>query len=174
MNIPYKKIELLANVSIIVVALLLGAAVVRQYVLPSGQPLRPAASQIQPGSKINLPGVEWPKAGRTLVLALQKGCHFCTESAPFYKRLAPAASEKNVKLVAVLPQAQDEARQYLADLSIPVNEVTQASLDSIGVQGTPTLILVDDKGQVIDSWVGKLPSDGEAKVLTRVSSADVH
>lgn len=174
MNVPYKKIELLANISIIAVALLLGAAVVRQYVLRAGQPPRPTTSQIQPGTKVNLPGVDWPKGSRTLILALQKGCHFCSESAPFYRRLAPAASEKNVRLVAVLPQSQDDAHQYLADLGVPISDVAQAPLTSINVRGTPTLILVDDKGQVIDSWVGKLPGDGEAKVLNSIGSAAIH
>ncbi len=175
MNIPYKKIELLANVSIIAVVLLLGAVVVRQYLTGGGQQQsRSAAFLIQPGSKIDLPGVDWSKSSRTLLLALQKGCHFCTDSAPFYRRLAPVASEKNVRLVAVLPQEQSEARQYLADLGVTINDVRQASLDSLSVRGTPTLILVDEKGLVIDSWVGKLPGDGEAKVLNRIGLTDLH
>lgn len=174
MNIPYKKIELLANVSIVAIALLLGAVLIREYLLPGGQRPPSVASQIQPGSKVELPGVDWSKSDRTLLLALQKGCHFCTESAPFYRRLAPAASEKNIRVVAVLPQSQDESRQYLAELGVPVSEVAQATLSSLNVRGTPTLILVDNKGQVIDSWIGKLPGDGEAKVLTRLGSADAH
>ena len=173
MNIPYKKIELLANVAIIAVAVLLGVVVVRQYVLPGGRNSA-SAPQIQKGAKVELPGVDWSKSNRTLILALQKGCHFCTESADFYRRLAPTASEKNVRLVAVLPQELEEGRKYLADIGVPVSEVAQASLSSIRVRGTPTLILVDDKGAVIDSWVGKLPAAGEDEVLTHIGSATAH
>lgn len=172
MNIPYKKIELLANVAIIAVAVLLAVVLVRQYVLPGGRDAADAAPRIQKGAKVEVAGVDWSKSNRTLILALQKGCHFCTESAPFYKRLAPAASEKNVRVVAVLPQTLEEGRGYLADMGVPVSEVAQASLDSINVPGTPTLILVDDKGVVIDSWVGKLPVAGEEQVLTRLGSAE--
>jgi hypothetical protein len=170
MNIPYKKIELLANVAIIAVAVLLGAALVRQYLLPGGRDSA-ASPRIQKGATVAVPGVDWSKSNRTLILALQKGCHFCTESAPFYKRLAPAASEKNVRVVAVLPQSPEVGRGYMADLGVPVSEVAQASLDSISVSGTPTLILVDDKGAVLDSWVGKLPAAGEDEVLSLIGSA---
>lgn len=170
MNIPYKKIELLANVAIVVVAVLLGVVVVRNYLLPAGRNAAPP--EIQKGAKVEVQGVDWSKSGRTLILVLQKGCHFCTESAPFYKRLVPAASEKNVRLLAVLPQALEEGREYVSGMGVPVGEVAQASLGSINVRGTPTLILVDDKGAVIDSWVGKLPAEGEESVMNRLGSAD--
>jgi len=36
------------------------------------------------------------------------------------------------------------------------------------VQGTPTLILVNGKGEVEQSWPGKLPSEQETEVLKRI------
>ncbi|HEX7313987.1 MAG TPA: redoxin family protein [Pyrinomonadaceae bacterium] len=165
MNSLAKKIELIANVAIVVVALLLGAVLVKRYLLP--QPVNPgpaASARIQPGTKLSLPGVDWGRSNKTLLLALSTTCHFCTESAPFYQRLARAAEAKGVKVIAVLPQPESEARQYLSELAIPVSEVRQSPLDSLGVSGTPTLILVDDKGQVASSWVGKLQSDRESEV----------
>lgn len=46
-----------------------------------------------------------------------------------------------------------------------VDDVKQASLSTIGVRGTPTLLLVDNKGTVADVWQGKLDSGQEERLL---------
>jgi hypothetical protein len=171
----YKKVELLANVAIIVIALLLGAVLVKRYLMPTAQTSPPAAAQIQPGTKINLPGVDWGKSDQTLVIALSEGCRFCSESADFYQRLAKEkASAGGVRLIAVLPQEVSQGQTYLSKLGVVVDEVRQSPLGAIGVSGTPTLLLVDNKGTVKQSWLGKLPPDKETEVLShfQVQRAD--
>jgi hypothetical protein len=79
-----------------------------------------------------------------------------------------AAAAKNVKLIAVVPHSSAEGREYLNGLSVPITEVRQTSFDSIGVTGTPTLILLDDQGAVAEVWVGKLSPEKESEVLGRL------
>ncbi|MFP5260716.1 MAG: peroxiredoxin family protein [Blastocatellia bacterium] len=167
MNSLYKKVELLSNVAIIVVAILLGAVLVKQYIL--GSPARPESKTIAAGTKIPLPDVTWEGSRQTLLLVLSRGCHFCSESVPFYQRLAEEVkSLGDVRLLAVLPQPPEDAQKYLDDLGVPVKDVKQADLTSIPVAGTPTLILVDSKGVVTDAWVGKLRPDKEAEVISKL------
>jgi hypothetical protein len=164
MNHLKPKIELLTNVAIIVVAIAICAVLAKQYVFTSSASLAGPAI----GSKLELPGADLSSSDRTLLLVLQKGCHYCTESGPFYQRLVrEAAKSGHVKLVAVLPQDPDVGRQYLSGLGLSMAEVTQASLDSLGVGGTPTLIML--KGDAVsDVWVGKLAADEEDKVLGKL------
>ena len=116
-----------------------------------------------------MPGVDWSGNDQTLLVVLQKGCHFCSESAPFYQRLVrEAAGRGNIHLIALLPQAPDESRKYLDDLGVAIEDIKQGELDSVGVRGTPTLILINNQGAVTTSWVGKLSADGEAEVLRRL------
>jgi len=68
-------------------------------------------------------------------------------------------------LVAVLPQPVADGQKYLSKLGVSVDEVRQLPLDKIGVQGTPTLILLDASGIVRNSWVGFLPPEAELDVL---------
>jgi thioredoxin-related protein len=167
----YKKIELLANIAIILVAVLIVVLVVKKYITPVRQE---AIAGIPIGNKISMPDVDWAKNGRTLLLVLQKDCHFCTESVPFYRRLVrKTAEQSNVHLVAALPNTVDESKHYLSYLGVSVNEIRQASLSSIGVEGTPTLILVDGAGKVEASWVGRLPLGKEAEVLDRLQVSNV-
>lgn len=100
---------------------------------------------------------------------MQKGCHFCTESAPFYRRLASKAAERGgrVKLYAVLPHEAEEGRRYLEELGVPVERVAQARPGSLHVSSTPTLIMLE-RGTVSDVWVGALPPDREAEVLSKL------
>jgi hypothetical protein len=165
-----KRTEMVANVAIILVAILLGVILVKDYLLPKRQPPMPAApAAIAPGTKLSMPGVDWKANGKTLVLALSTGCRFCTESGPFYQRLAQErAKSQNIRLVAVFPQPVAEAQKYLSDLGVSVDEVRQAPLDSIGVMATPTLILANADGAVAESWRGKLPGEKESELLAKL------
>lgn len=172
MNSLTKRIELLANISIILVAILLGFVFVKRYVLSSPDANRAETrNDIKPGTKISLPGFDWSGSNKHLVLVLQKDCHFCSESAPFYQRLVQeTVGHNDIHLIVALPQGVNEGRQYLNDLGVHINDVKQVSPPSLGVRVTPTLLLVDKTGLVTDVWVGRLPADREAAVLNRLKA----
>ncbi len=115
--------------------------------------------------------VKWQDNQQTLVLALSNSCHFCTESAPFYKRLAQ--NKGQTRIVAVLPQSLEDGRAYLERLRVSVDEIRQLPLNKIGVNGTPTLLLVDSSGVVKNSWIGKLASDQEGSVFDALHANQV-
>ncbi|HMH43181.1 MAG TPA: collagen-like protein [Pyrinomonadaceae bacterium] len=119
------------------------------------------------GTKLTLANVNWAKNRQTLLLVLQEGCHFCAESAPFYQKLT---REKilGTRIVAVLPQKVSESSVYLKRLGISVDAIRQAPLSSLTASGTPTLILVDDKGVAQAVWVGRLQPQREAEVLNKL------
>lgn len=121
------------------------------------------------GRDIALSGVDFQKNQRTLVLALQTTCRFCTESGPFYQKLVQERARfGRTKFVAVLPQSAEESRTYLSNLGVAVDHVVQGSLRDIGVNGTPTLLLVNSAGIVTEAWSRKLPPAGEEAVLARL------
>jgi len=167
-----RKIEILANIAILLVAVLLGVVLVKKYLLTKDH--AETAPKLVAGTKMNVPGVDWSRNGQTLVFVLQKGCHFCTESAPFYQRLVKeTAGLGNVHPVALLPQEIPEAKKYLEEIKVPIDDVKQASSSSLGVGGTPTLILVNGAGVVVDVWEGRLPANEESKVLNRLQGKAV-
>jgi thiol-disulfide isomerase/thioredoxin len=172
------KIETAANVAVVVVAALLSAILVKVYLLPAAptQALVPpnlpnaptAAGTVGTNLNSRIPGVDWSKNGQTLVLALSSHCHFCTESAPLYRRLAQVAG-KAVKIVAILPEPVPETEKYLQDEGVHVDQVKQMALASIGVAGTPTMLVVNGSGIVTKSWVGRLDQDGQEQVLSALA-----
>ena len=163
-----RTIEVTTNIAIIVVAILLGVVLVKNYLLSGPKPDASAPPTVPTGTQLSLEGVDWGAKKRTLLMVLSDSCRFCTESAEFYKKLAQErAKHDDVRIIAVLPQDVSAGQAYLNKLGVSVDEVRQSPLDAVGVKATPTLILVDDKGVVTASWVGKLPPDKESEVLNR-------
>ncbi|HYW72036.1 MAG TPA: hypothetical protein VE961_13440 [Pyrinomonadaceae bacterium] len=182
-----RAIEIATNLSIILVALIGATVLVRNYLLHPPAAVVSEAPQIASartpapnpglragppaGSQISLPNVDWAGNGETVVLALSNKCHFCSESAAFYQQLSSElAQRKDVRIVAVFPQEINDARKYLDDLKVPIGDIRQATLSSIGVNGTPTLMIVDGSGQVKESWVGRLTPVKESEVLSRIKT----
>lgn len=167
MNKLNERINLVVNVAILLVVILIGVVFARNYLLPPHS--APERSGDYRGTRITLPGMDWARYEQTLLLVLDEGCRFCTESAPFYQRLAHEMTRNNrVRLVAVLPQDLATSNRYLSSLNVPIAEVRQSGLDALGVQATPTLILVNGKGEVIEAWAGKLLAEKETEVVRRI------
>ena len=158
-----KKIEVVANLSIVVVAIVVCIAAVKYFRTKATE----SGATIAAGSKISLPNEDWGRNRKTLLLGLSTNCKYCSASAAFYQRLAQAASA-NTKLVAVLPQSREESQQYLTALKLAIEDIQQASPAALGIRGTPTLILVNSAGSVTNFWVGQLPHDKEEEVLAAV------
>jgi len=168
MNKGYQRLEVAANIMIIVVALAFGGVLVQKYFIKAAVSKQPDQLQPSIGAKMNLSDVNWSEKPKTLILALQTTCHFCNESAPFYKRIIETVQNKNVKLVAVFPTGIEEGKEHLTKLGLNNIEVKQSPLNEIQVSGTPTLILTNEKGEITDSWIGKLSPDKEKEVLNKL------
>lgn len=169
MSKVHQKIELAANILIILVAITIGGVLTQKYFFAVPQKEQ---ARLQPtvGAKMNVPNIDWSQQPKTLILALQSGCRFCNESAPFYKRLVETVGNKNIKLVAVFPGSVEQSALHLKKLGLTNVEVRESSLNSLQVSGTPTLILTNDKGEIMDYWVGKLPPDKETEVINKLIS----
>ena len=165
-----QKAEIAANILIIVVAALLIGVIVQKYFFGKSAIKQQARVQPAIGSHVNLLDESRVNQSKTLILALQTGCHFCNESVPFYKRLIETVKGKNIKLVAVFPISIEESKAHLNELGLTNLEVKRSPLENIQVSGTPTLILTNEKGEIMDFWVGKLTPDKEAEVINKLNS----
>jgi hypothetical protein len=111
-----------------------------------------------------------PDRGRNanIVLVLSSDCRFCTESAPFYRRLMSNRSSK-AQVTAVLPQELRDSQVYLRSLGITPDRVVRARPGSLGLSGTPTILITDNRGKVTAGWEGRLSQKAEAEVLKRAA-----
>lgn len=179
----FRKVQLAANISIVVIAVLMCVVTVKLF-FPTSLPVRignipprpdtsASTSTLTPvGKALPLENIDWKASKKTLVLYLSTSCHFCNESSPFYRRLVEkAVDNRGLKLVAVMPEDTSEARNHLQELGVNISDVYSAEFGSIGVNATPTLLLVDDSGTISDMWRGKLTSQKETEVLDKLLSS---
>lgn len=156
-----KKIETAANVAIIIAALGFAVVVFKRYIANP-------APQISVGEKLKVQNINWQDNKKNMVLGLSTNCHFCTESAGFYRQLVQQCKQDHVRTIALLPQPLSAAQEYLKNEGVSVDEVRQAILPEIGIPGTPTLLIVGESGRVQNVWIGKLPEDSEKDVLSKL------
>lgn len=123
-----RTIEVIANVAIIFVAISLGLVLisrtVRSYRGTVSESVNTAPVKDQ---KIQLPGVDWSKNEKTLVMAISSTCHFCTESAAFYRDICARTC---VHYSSGTTSKCNESRNYLSNLGVQADEVLQARLSS--------------------------------------------
>lgn len=165
------RIEAVANLAIIALAIMLAVVLLSRYFVSS--PPAAASSQpspvIKPGTELSYAKVDWKKNEKSLVMVLSTTCKYCSDSAQFYKRLTEKTStEPSLGTVAVFPQKVGESAIYLKEKEIKVGQILEAEPSEFSVRGTPSLLLVNKDGVVLDSWVGKLTPEKEQEVLTRI------
>lgn len=168
------KLDTAANIAIIVVCAMAAVALsltIRDRLFPPRPPGAPP--QVEKGERYDqLKNVVPAGSERALVVAVSPQCHFCNESLPFYKQLIDERNQKNspVKFVAAVPteQLKAEESQKFASAGVQVDNMVNIDFGSIKVPGTPTMLLVDKQGKVLDVWVGKLDEGGQKEVLQRL------
>jgi len=167
-----KLLERLTTVAVLVAAVLVIAVTVRDRLLPnSGGKQSPAvAAQQLIGKPFPLPaGYRIGKAA-TLLLVVSATCHFCAEGMPFYRQLASVQprTPEELELLAVVPESSSAGREYLSSYGVEVAGVISTPLLKVGLQATPTLVLLDGDRRVKDVWVGVLDAGRRSDVIKRL------
>ncbi len=163
-----EKLEVVTNVVMITVACVIGY----YFWQARRTPQNPLPDSVKIGDQLpGLPAYNWKAHDRTLVLALRSGCHFCEASMPFYRKLGELekSNQTDAHLVAVFPDDAAAVRQVVETQQLAVEALPGIELSQVKVDGTPTLILVDQQGRVSKVWMGELPAAGEADVIAALS-----
>jgi len=163
------KLEVIANMTVIVVALAVGYMVIGRNAAIDSTPRSPAIGDHLP----KISGIVWHQNRRTLVLALNTGCHYCQVSAPFYKKLANAqlSGRNDLQVVAVFPNDPEAVRRFMDYEAFAFQSVPGVPLDKLNVFATPTIMLVDKEGRVEKIWVGALTPREELDLLGVLSAS---
>lgn len=157
------RIEAAANVIVVIVAIVVGSVFLKdRFSTPPSE-----TNIVKAGDKLgNLDGWDWGAHDESLVMVLRKGCHFCEDSAPFYQRLiTQRRGASKTAILAVFPDTADTVREVAQSEGLGVHTVAGVPLQTLKVSGTPTLLLVDKTGTVLNVWTGMLSPRQELEVV---------
>jgi hypothetical protein len=159
-----RKFEILSDIAVIVAAVAVCVVLVRGQLQPDRQP---TAASLQ-GKTVDMKSITATPAARNVVLAISQTCHFCQEEMPFYRNLSERAAHANTHVYAVFPPGETESERYLGRQSVRTDGVVSRKLADLGVWGTPTLMLVNARGEIERAWVGALNGAQEQEVLQAI------
>ena len=167
------KIEAVANVIVIVFAVVVGSLFLKDLLSTAA----PESNEIKAGDKLaNLDGWDWGAHEQTLVLGLRKGCHFCEDSTPFYQRLAAQPQQGGSTIVAVFPDTADAVKEVVQSEGLRIHALAGVPFEKLKIDATPTLLLVNRSGTVVNAWIGMLSPRQELEVMkatTEPTAADL-
>lgn len=162
------RIELLANILVILLAVVVGSIFLKDRYFTPG----PEINEVKAGDRLtHLDAWDWAAHDRTLLLVLRKGCHFCEDSVPFYQRLVAAHKQdgSSTAILAAFPDAADAVKEVLQSENLGIPALPKIPLESLKISGTPTVLLVDKTGTVLKAWIGVLSPREELEVLAAVA-----
>jgi hypothetical protein len=164
------KIEAAANLIVIVFAVVVGSVFLKDRLSPPA----PEPEAVKAGDKLpNLDGWDWASHEETLVLGLRKGCHFCEDSGPFYQRLMAQQEQggSSPAILAVFPDPADTAKEVAKSEGLTAHVLGRVPLEKLKISGTPTLLLVDRNGTVLNAWIGVLSPRQELEVMRSATAS---
>jgi hypothetical protein len=110
-------------------------------------------------------GKEFPNFGilkfneyqKTVVIIASSNCKFCQASSGLYRKIFELAASSSIVDAAVLYPSNEEKLEVVQSLAIPFDfPVIPVEFLRVGVQGTPTLLIVRPEGIVQKAWAGQL------------------
>lgn len=114
--------------------------------------------------KLHIDGVGWSH-DKNVVLFLQTTCTYCHQSETFHAELAELAKSNGWGIVSVFPESTAMAKIALENAGID-SPVVEADLSALGVEGTPTLAIVDSNGKVQRAWAGLIDEARKREVFS--------
>jgi hypothetical protein len=113
-----------------------------------------------------VPGeVDVEDARYTVITVIRSTCRFCTDSMPFYRRLA-ARRSADVRFVVACVEPLAACTEYLNANGVVADQIVDIAGDasSFGITATPTILVVDRQRQVAGTWRGLQQAKGENEI----------
>jgi len=129
-----------------------------------------------PGTQVPISKIEANLQNRNAFIAISPDCSYCIQSTEFYKKLLSSDFPADRKFFVLfdhsdLEKANDFLNKY--ELNGLRNEAQHFSVNfkEFGVTATPTIIITDQKGVVIRTWVGKLTGSQEVELFSLLKNS---
>lgn len=164
-------IEVASNVAVVAAALVVLVSFVRSHILPT--PRVTLQGGLQKGAPFpKVPGLDFSKSQRTLLVAIDPNCEYCNESLPFFKNLADKLRGRpsNVRMITVFQSSEEPVRRYVEQSQLNVETVFGADFKTLNVSVIPALILIDNSGTILDFWIGKPSKEIEEQIIDHITA----
>lgn len=165
-------LEVTTNIAVLVATIMLVAVFVRSYFPPEPTKRVAAAGKLAPDTAIGeVKDLELADTPRTLLMVLSTECKYCIQSTPFYKTLSGMRESLagRTRIVAIFPQDDQDVKAFLQEHHLEIDFRASVDFEKLGVSATPTLILLDSRRNILNSWLGSLSKGEQGEVAKTIS-----
>lgn len=170
----HNRSDAIANLALATLCLTATYAIADRYIFTHATQLESAS-----GYRVGDPLTSAPeqiglrRARVSAIVVVSNNCQYCAASAPFYRRLAQFTKDRldpAFQMLFLGTGGSADASAFVAANGLEAELVRPTPSDvSSRIQGTPTLLVVDDEGRVTSTWVGQLSNTDETSVLSAIS-----
>jgi len=157
------------TIGTVIVAALTVFGFTLRFMMTSVSPFR-AHPSVVVGMKISDPtGYKWRASNKTLLLVLSVKCPHCENEVPFYERLLALKQHGQIgaQILAYFPfDSGPQVNEGFSRRLVALHKFSGTEMEFMRVEGTPTILIVDQNGIVKSKWVGEL-SDSEKEEVIR-------
>jgi thiol-disulfide isomerase/thioredoxin len=127
-----------------------------------------AAYQI--GQRVDVPAAWYEASPYTVVLFASSACGACQTAQPFLKQLVTNLKGRANVVLATKPGDAAGDGAYGRDLGL--KETAIRTIDEpLNVRSTPTLVLVNQRGEILGAWEGVGPSARQQAIASAIERA---
>ncbi|MEX1128522.1 MAG: rhodanese-like domain-containing protein [Vicinamibacterales bacterium] len=127
---------------------------------------RPSPTMAQKlGSVVDVSEADWTRHQATLLIAVQADCTACDTSVDFYRDLLASNVAGAFHPVVVVPYSAAAGARQVKEYGLDIADVRSVRFETLGIPGTPTIMLVGPDGRLRKAWIGKLPASAEDAVF---------
>ena len=175
----FHRIKSALDVSASVACLLICAfclvATIGRYVkTPAAADTKPQV--VRPGLQLEMsfptiPGFDYNQHDKSILFFLDSECSHCIKSIPVYHALFETAQKRAPKTLALLGLFEkDLGLRNFTSLGFDIPAKVNVSFAKYSIAATPTVVVVDRRGNIHNFWVGELTADA-VRTLTHLLSA---
>ena len=122
------------------------------------------------GQTIDVPAEWYQSSPYTVVLFARASCGACQNAQPFFKQLVTGLKGRAAVVLAGGEQGQDDDAQYGRALGLK-DPAIRVAPDGLKVRATPTLVLINRRGEILGAWEGVGPPEQQTTIAKAIDRA---
>ena len=119
-----------------------------------------------------LRSIKLDQSENTLVVAMATDYATCMEDLGFYRKLVGEKldRERSFRLIALWREPERRVACFLGEGTRDLPFIANVDLGLLGITAVPTAVLLDNRGTILDFWIGKLSKDTQSQITRAIAT----
>ena len=122
------------------------------------------------GQQVDVPVSWYDSSRRTLIIFGRASCAACEKAQPFLKNLVARVNGRAGVVLAHPPGEEQADTSFAQSIGVQPDRIVIVG-PGLRVRATPTLVLVNNDGKILDAWEGAGPPERQSSIVRAIDAA---